>query len=201
MRSSRSTKSSSRSASATRATAASGCAPYVVETPVQEKVGLRSEHVEIDRHPVDRAVTAADVAFQDRTIELEEFAEEAVVAKEVRVKEEIGLRKVAEQRTETVSDTVRRTEVEIEDERTGGSASSAVNRFAENIRDDMEVVGSDGVHVGTVDHMEGGRIKLKNADPAGGGEHHYLTQDLVQSVAGRVVLAVRAAEAKRRWAA
>ena len=90
---------------------------YVVETPVEEQVALRSERVEIERHPVDRAVTSADVAFTDRTIEAEEYAEEAIVAKDVRVKEEIGLRKVADQRTETVSDKVRRTEVEIEDER------------------------------------------------------------------------------------
>ena len=90
---------------------------YVVETPVEEQVGLRSEHVEIERRPVDRAVTGADVVFEDRTIEAEEYAEEAVVSKDVRVKEEIGLRKVAEERTETVSDKVRRTEVEIEDER------------------------------------------------------------------------------------
>ncbi len=90
---------------------------YVVETPVEEQVALRSERVEIERHPVDRAVTSADVAFTDRTLEAEEYAEEAIVAKDVRVKEEIGLRKVAEQRTETVSDKVRRTEVEIEDER------------------------------------------------------------------------------------
>ncbi len=90
---------------------------YVVETPVTEQVSLHSERVEIERHPVDRAVSAADVAFKDRTIEAEEYAEEAIVQKDVRVKEEVGLRKVAEEKTHTVSDTVRRTEVEIEDER------------------------------------------------------------------------------------
>ena len=104
---------------------------YVVETPVEEQVALRSERVEIERHPVDRAVTSADVAFTDRTLEAEEYAEEAIVAKDVRVKEEIGLRKVAEQRTETVSDKVRHTEVEIEDERgrvvQGTTTESVVN--------------------------------------------------------------------------
>ena len=48
-----------------------------------------------------------------------EQAEEAVVSKEARVTEEITLRKEAEERTETVSDTVRHTEVEVEDERGG----------------------------------------------------------------------------------
>ena len=56
-------------------------------------------------------------AFVDRTIEAEERAEEAVIGKEARITEEIGLRRDAEERTETVSDTVRHTEVEVEDER------------------------------------------------------------------------------------
>jgi len=50
-------------------------------------------------------------------IEATETAEEAVVAKEARVTEEVVVRKQAEERTETVRDTVRRTEVEVEDER------------------------------------------------------------------------------------
>ncbi|WP_018261849.1 YsnF/AvaK domain-containing protein [Methylobacterium sp. WSM2598] len=91
---------------------------YVVETPVQEQVALREERVHLERRPVDRAPTQADERlFAERTIEAAERAEEAVVSKDVRVKEEIGLRKDVEQRTETVTDKVRRTEVEIEDER------------------------------------------------------------------------------------
>ena len=173
---------------------------FVVETPVQEQVALHSEHVEVDRRPVDRAVTSADVAFQDRTIELEESAEEAVVSKDIRVTEEVSLRKVAQERTETVSDKVRHTEVEIEDGRTTGGVAGTAGGFAAQIRDGMEVVGSDGMHVGTVDHMDGGRLKLRRVDPSAGGEHHYLTQDLVQSVGDKIVLAVTAAEAKTRWA-
>ena len=173
---------------------------YVVETPVQEQVSLHSERVEVDRRPVDRAVTSADLAFQDRTIELEEYAEEAVVSKDVRVKEEVGLRKVAQDRTETVSDKVRHTEVEVEDGRTIGAVAGAAGSFAAQVRAGLEVVGSDGVHVGTVDHMDGGRIKLKKADPAAGGEHHYLTQEMVRSVGDKIVLAVTSAEAKARWA-
>ena len=106
---------------------------YVVETPVQEQVGLREEHVSIERRPVDRAATGAENLFKERVIETEERAEEAVVAKEARVKEELVVRKEAEQRTQTVSDTVRRTEVEVEDERnvegtrTGTTGSSDRN--------------------------------------------------------------------------
>ena len=90
---------------------------YVVETPVSEQVNLREESVQIDRRPVDRALTGAEDAFRDRTIEAEERREEAVVSKDARVKEEISLRKDATERQETVSDSVRRTEVEVEDER------------------------------------------------------------------------------------
>ena len=96
---------------------------YVVEKPVEEQVTLTSEHVHVDRRPVDRAVTAADEAlFQERTIEAVERDEQAVVAKEARVVEEVGIQKDVEQRTETVSDTVRRTEVEIDDGRTDRTA-------------------------------------------------------------------------------
>jgi uncharacterized protein (TIGR02271 family) len=90
---------------------------YVVETPVQEQIGLREEHVSVERRPVDRAATGADNLFKERVIETEERAEEAVIAKEARVKEELVVRKQAEERTQTVSDTVRRTEVEVEDDR------------------------------------------------------------------------------------
>jgi len=90
---------------------------YVVETPVQEQVNLREEHVSVERRPVDRAASAGDNLFRERIIEAEERAEEAVVAKEARVKEELVLKKDVDQRTQTVSDKVRRTEVEVQDER------------------------------------------------------------------------------------
>jgi hypothetical protein len=52
---------------------------------------------------------------------------------------------------------------------------------ASNIREHMEVLGPDGSHVGTVDKVEGDRIKLTNNDPAAGGEHHYVGLDQVAS--------------------
>ncbi|MGH1573979.1 YsnF/AvaK domain-containing protein [Methylobacterium sp. P31] len=91
---------------------------YVVEKPIEEQVTLRDETVHVDRRPVDRAPTAADEAlFENRTIEATERREQAVVSKDARVVEEVGIRKDAGQRTETVTDKVRRTEVEVEDER------------------------------------------------------------------------------------
>ncbi|WP_262298638.1 YsnF/AvaK domain-containing protein [Microvirga sesbaniae] len=96
---------------------------YVVERPVSEQVNLREEHVEVERRPVSGAAQAGTIGgdpFQERTIEVEERREEAVVSKEARVVEEVVVRKEAEQRTETISDTVRRTEVDVEDERGAG---------------------------------------------------------------------------------
>ncbi len=88
---------------------------YIVERPVEENVRLHQERVDVERRPVDRPATAADFgAFQERTIEAQATSEEAVVSKEARVVEEIGLNKQESDRTETVRDTVRKTEVEVE---------------------------------------------------------------------------------------
>ena len=56
-----------------------------------------------------------------------------------------------------------------------------------NIREHMEVIGADGVHVGTVDHVDGDRIKLTKADSGMGsheGHHHYISLGLVAEVEG-----------------
>jgi uncharacterized protein (TIGR02271 family) len=90
---------------------------YVVETPVEEQVRLREEHVRVERHAVDRAATGTDAElFRERTIEAEESIEEAVVQKDVRVTGEVVVNKEATERTETVRDTVRRTEVDVDEE-------------------------------------------------------------------------------------
>jgi uncharacterized protein (TIGR02271 family) len=74
--------------------------------------------VSVERRPVNRPLAANDQAFQDRTIEVEQKGQEAVVSKQARVTEEVVVNKDVQQRNQKVSDTVRRTEVEIEDERT-----------------------------------------------------------------------------------
>ena len=55
---------------------------YVREVPAEAQVNLREEHVRIERRPVDRPADAGDALFRDRTIDMEEHAEEAVVSKE-----------------------------------------------------------------------------------------------------------------------
>ena len=57
----------------------------------------------------------------------------------------------------------------------------------DQVREHMEVVGADGVHVGTVDKVEGGRIKLTKRDSGEGshkGHHHFISGGLVASVEG-----------------
>ncbi len=70
-----------------------------------------------------------------------------------------------------------------------------------SIREHAEVIGADGQHVGTVDRIEGDRIKLTKSDnPAGHqGHHHFIDINLVKSVeSGRVQLSVAASDAVKR---
>lgn len=96
---------------------------YVVETPVEEQVSLRQEHVDVERRAVDRPLGAGEDAFRERTMEMTETGEEAVVGKQAFVTEEIELRKDVDQRTEEVRETVRHTEVEVERTDAAGVAS------------------------------------------------------------------------------
>lgn len=54
------------------------------------------------------------------------------------------------------------------------------------IKEDMTVIGADGVHVGTVDRLDGERIKLTKADSSD-GKHHYLPAGLVAALEGDTV--------------
>lgn len=90
---------------------------YVREVPVHEQVTLREEHVQVERRPVTETVSTANAAdlLQERTVEMRETAEEAVVQKVAQVREEVVVSKTAEERVEQIDDTVRKTEVDIED--------------------------------------------------------------------------------------
>jgi len=86
---------------------------HVTERPVEEQVRLREEHVHVERNRVNRPASEAD--FREGTIELTETAEEAVVAKQARVVEEVRVGKDVTEHTETIRDNVRRTEVDVEE--------------------------------------------------------------------------------------
>jgi uncharacterized protein (TIGR02271 family) len=88
----------------------------VSETPVEKTVTLREEEVEVERRPADRKLKPeeAEAAFQDKTVEMLGTSEEVSVRKEARVVGEVALGKRVEEHEETVKDTVRRSEVEVE---------------------------------------------------------------------------------------
>jgi hypothetical protein len=68
------------------------------------------------------------------------------------------------------------------------------------IKEHMEVLGCDGVHVGTVDHLEGrDLVQLTKDDPDAGGEHHFIPLAWVDHVDAQVHLKQSGAEAKARW--
>ncbi len=89
----------------------------VSERPVEETVTLREERVEARRTRADRELgpDEAEAAFRDRTVEMLATGEEAEVRKTARVVGEVTLGKRVGEREATVRDTVRRTEVEVEE--------------------------------------------------------------------------------------
>jgi stress response protein YsnF len=91
------------------------------ETPVEETVTLKEETVKARRKGADRALdeNEAEGAFEEKTVEMMGTKEEAEVQKEARVVGEVELRKEAKERRKTVSDTVRNTDVEVEEVGTG----------------------------------------------------------------------------------
>ena len=87
----------------------------VSTTPVSQMINLRQEKATVQRKQVDRPATEADFQnFKEGTFEVRETAEEAVVGKTARVVEEVSIGRDVTDRTETVSDTVRRTDVNVE---------------------------------------------------------------------------------------
>ena len=87
----------------------------IIERPVEESVRLREERVRVMRTPVNRPATAADLnAFQEGEITLTERAEVPGVSKTANVVEEISVGKEVTEREEVIRDTVRRTDVAVE---------------------------------------------------------------------------------------
>lgn len=101
----------------------------VIEKPVEANVRLREEHVVVNRHPVNRGVTDADLTnFKEGEIEITEHAEQAVVGKQARVVEEVSIGKTVSEHEETVRDSVRRTDVEVDEIDPDTTTRTANNR-------------------------------------------------------------------------
>ena len=87
---------------------------FVTEKPVEEQVTLHEEHAEVVRRAINDPDYVKDIDWSDTTVEVLETAEQAVVSKSARVVEEVAVGKTGSDRVETVRDTVRRQQVEVE---------------------------------------------------------------------------------------
>ncbi len=122
---------------------------HITETPVEENVTLHEEHVSVDRRPVDRVASAADTnAMRDQSIEVREHSEEAVISKQARVVEEVVVGKQATDRTETIRDTVRRTDVEVEQIPGQTTTTGTVGHVGRDIENALPGNGIPGIQTG-----------------------------------------------------
>jgi len=88
---------------------------HVTEQPVNEQVTLHEEKVNVERRPVNQPVDASQIdQLREGTFEVRERAEEAVVQKQARVVEEVVINKEQRERTENIQDSVRRTDVDVQ---------------------------------------------------------------------------------------
>ncbi|TCJ13330.1 DUF2382 domain-containing protein [Flaviaesturariibacter flavus] len=104
----------------------------IIEKPVEEQIRLREEHVTVEREAVNRPLSESDRehAFRERNIELTERSEVPVVNKEARVVEEVRVRKDVTERNETIHDSVRRTDIDVD--RTDDTSRSNTDRDLRN---------------------------------------------------------------------
>ena len=101
---------------------------YVVETPIEQQVSLRDERVIVERRPASGTVRSDADALREREFDVVERREEPVVEKRVRPVEEVVIHREANERVETVRDTVRETKVDVDKgpaERRAGVAGTA----------------------------------------------------------------------------
>jgi uncharacterized protein (TIGR02271 family) len=102
----------------------------IYEIPVEEDVTLRDERVVVERVPVDKPATEADLsAFKEGTVEFRERSEEPVISKKARVVEEVRVGMEVNERTERIHDTAKKTDVEVE--RTGAGDDQYRNQAYE----------------------------------------------------------------------
>lgn len=94
---------------------------YVSEVPVHEQIRLRDERVQVTRRKVDQPLSEVDGdAFRERTVDMTATGEEAVISKKAHVVEEVVISKTSEEHVQQIDDTVRRTEVDIDNDNENG---------------------------------------------------------------------------------
>lgn len=99
---------------------------FVVETPVEQQITLHEEHARVIRRAISDPAYTGNIDWTDKTIEVNEMAEEAIVNKSAHIAEEIVVQKEGSDQVRTIKDKVRRQQVEVE--RTGSRDTSAKDR-------------------------------------------------------------------------
>lgn len=87
---------------------------YTVTDQVSQDISLQEQHADIFRRSADKPVTGNDVDWSEKTVEVAETHEQPVINKTTQVKEEVVVRKDVNDRVETINDSVRRQEVDID---------------------------------------------------------------------------------------
>jgi len=96
---------------------------YVVTDQVSENISLHEQHADIFRRSVDEPAYHGDIDWSEKTVEIAESHEQPVINKTARVKEEVVVRKDTRDHVETINDTVRRQEIDIDKTGTPGAAN------------------------------------------------------------------------------
>jgi uncharacterized protein (TIGR02271 family) len=109
----------------------------VEERPVEEEVRLREERVNVERRAADYTFHGSEMeAFKEGQLEIREAYEELIVSKKARVVEEVIINKEVEERTETVRETLRRSEVDVEPLEGGRARRAAAEGAGDAFRGD-----------------------------------------------------------------
>jgi uncharacterized protein (TIGR02271 family) len=87
---------------------------FVTEKPVEAQVTLHEEHAEVVRRAISDPTYVKDIDWSEKTVEVLETSEQAVVSKSARIAEEVLIGKTGSDRVETVRDTVRRQQVDVQ---------------------------------------------------------------------------------------
>ncbi len=87
---------------------------FVTQQPVEQKVALHEEHAEVVRRAIEDPNYVRDIDWSDQTVEIQETAEEPMVSKSSRITEEVIIGKTGTDRVETIRDTVRKQQAQVE---------------------------------------------------------------------------------------
>ena len=137
---------------------------YTVTDTVSEDISLHEQHADIFRRSVNEPALAGEVDWSEKTVEVAETHEQPVINKTTHVKEEVVVRTNGSDRTETINDTVRRQEVDIDHAR-GGLERDLPSTTA-GVKPATAAAGAQSPAVHKRDHKESLTEKVK--DKAGG---------------------------------